>query len=126
MQKLALTLFVALLVSCGGAPQPAAPAPTKFKLQEARIIDIQAALMGKQLTTVGLVELYLARIKAYNGTCVDEPEGILGPIKTIPERGPDQRAGNAEPAARHAQGVGLRRAQGAQHDRHGRRRSEDA
>jgi amidase len=87
VQKLALTLLVALLVSCGGAPQTAAPAPTKFKLQEARISDIQTALMGKQLTTVRLVELYLARIKAYNGTCVAEPEGILGPIKTIKDAG---------------------------------------
>jgi amidase len=87
VQKFALTLLVALLVSCGGAPQTAAPAPTKFKLQEARISDIQTALMGKQLTTVRLVELYLARIKAYNGTCVAEPEGILGPIKTIKDAG---------------------------------------
>ena len=87
MQKLTLTLLVALLVSCGGAPPPAPSAPTKFRLQEARISDIQTALMGKQLTTVGLVELYLARIKAYNGTCVAEPEGILGPIKTIKNAG---------------------------------------
>jgi amidase len=27
--------------------------------------------------------LYLRRIKAYNGTCVNEPQGILGPITTI-------------------------------------------
>jgi len=37
----------ALLVSCGGAPPTAPPAPTKFKLQEARISDIQTALLGK-------------------------------------------------------------------------------
>ena len=30
-----------------------------------------------------LVKLYLARIKAYNGPGVEEPEGILGPIKPI-------------------------------------------
>jgi amidase len=87
MQKFTLALLVALLVSCGGAPQKAPSAPAKFKLQEARIVDIQTALMGKQLTTVRLVELYLARIKAYNGTCVAEPEGILGPIKTIKDAG---------------------------------------
>jgi hypothetical protein len=33
---------------------------------------------------VGLVELYLKRIKTYNNTCVSEPMGILGPITTIP------------------------------------------
>ena len=31
--------------------------------------------------------MYLARIKAYNGTCVKEPEGILGRIETIPNAG---------------------------------------
>jgi amidase len=33
---------------------------------------------------VGLVELYLKRIKTYNNTCVSQPMGILGPITTIP------------------------------------------
>jgi len=40
--------------------------------------------MAKKVTTVGLVELYLKRIKTYNNTCVNEPMGILGPITTIP------------------------------------------
>jgi hypothetical protein len=34
-------------------------------------------------TTRSVVEAYLRRIKAYNGTCVNEPQGILGPITTI-------------------------------------------
>ena len=38
-------------------------------------------------TSTRLVELYLKRIKAYNGTCVAEPKGILGPITTIPNAG---------------------------------------
>ncbi len=31
------------------------------------------------------MQLYLARIKAYNGTCVEQPDGVLGagPIKPI-------------------------------------------
>ncbi len=33
---------------------------------------------------MGLVELYLKRIKAYNNACVNEPAGLLGPITTIP------------------------------------------
>ena len=60
------------------------PSPAKFRLQEASIADIQRALMAKKITTVGLVELYLKRIKTYNNTCVAEPMGILGPITTIP------------------------------------------
>ncbi len=39
------------------------------------------------MTTVGVVELYLKRIKAYNGVCVSEPQGILGPITTIAHAG---------------------------------------
>jgi Asp-tRNA(Asn)/Glu-tRNA(Gln) amidotransferase A subunit family amidase len=58
--------------------------PAKFHLQEASIADIQRALVAKKITSVGLVELYLKRIKTYNNTCVNEPMGILGPITTIP------------------------------------------
>jgi len=56
----------------------------KFHLQEASIAYIQRAIMAKKITSVGLVELYLKRIKAYNNACVSEPMGILGPITTIP------------------------------------------
>jgi amidase len=56
----------------------------QFHLQEASIDQIQQAIRAGQITTTGLVELYLKRIKAYNGTCVNEPQGILGPITTIP------------------------------------------
>jgi len=56
----------------------------KFHLQEASIADIQRAIVAKKITSVGLVELYLKRIKAYNNACVSEPMGILGPITTIP------------------------------------------
>ena len=61
--------------------------------------------------------LYLERIKAYNGTCVNEPEGILGPISTIPNAGKLNAliTLNLRPAG--ARRLGLRRAQGAQHDR---------
>src|SRR6266513_1198882 len=61
--------------------------PAPFRLQEATIAQIQQAIQTGRITTVGLVELYLKRIKAYNGTCVNEPQGILGPITTIPHAG---------------------------------------
>ncbi len=62
----------------------AQPRSAAFHLQEARIADIQRAIQANQITSVGLVELYLKRIQAFNGTCVAEPTGILGPITTIP------------------------------------------
>src|ERR1700689_3126382 len=60
---------------------------TQFHLQEASIADIQRALMARKITSVGLVQLYLKRIKTYNNTCVSQPMGILGPITTIPHAG---------------------------------------
>jgi Asp-tRNA(Asn)/Glu-tRNA(Gln) amidotransferase A subunit family amidase len=59
-------------------------APSKFHLQEANIADIQRAILARQITSTGLVESYLRRIKAYNNACVNEPSGILGPVTTIP------------------------------------------
>ena len=75
--------LVAILAASAtvGAPQQSA---RKFHLEDAAIRDIQGAITSHQITSVGLVELYLKRIKAYNNTCVSEPMGILGPITTIP------------------------------------------
>jgi amidase len=70
------------LACCGSAATVAAEKP--FHLEEATIADIQRALLAREITTTKLVELYLERIKAYNGTCVRETEGILGPVVTIP------------------------------------------
>ena len=58
-----------------------------FKIEEATIADIQEAIQRRQITTTDVVKLYLERIKAYNGTCVNEPQGILGPITMIPHAG---------------------------------------
>src|SRR5262249_4763148 len=40
-----------------------------------------------QITATDLVTMYLTRIKAYNGTCVQEPQGILGPVSPIAHAG---------------------------------------
>jgi len=92
-----------------GAQQPT---PERFHLQEARITDIQRALLVKEITSVGLVELYLKRIKAYNNTCVSEPMGILGPITTIPHARQVNALStlNLRPAVRKAWGFDERKA----------------
>ena len=72
-----------LLLGCGPAREQSAP----FQVEEATIAEIQAAILGGDLTSTQMVGLYLDRIKAYNGTCVDQPEGILGPITTVPRAG---------------------------------------
>jgi Asp-tRNA(Asn)/Glu-tRNA(Gln) amidotransferase A subunit family amidase len=79
--RIALMPAIAVLtITAGASPQSS----RKFHLQEATIDHIQQSLLNRQITTTGLVELYLKRIKAYNGACVNEPSGILGPITTIP------------------------------------------
>ena len=79
-----LTTAGILLVLASASTFAAEP---KFQLLEARISDIQDAILSKQITTEEVVRLYLNRIKAYNGTCVQQPYGILGPITTIPNAG---------------------------------------
>ncbi|HEX7079725.1 MAG TPA: amidase [Gammaproteobacteria bacterium] len=80
-------LLVAALSLLAAASRVAGQTSEAFQVEEATIADIQSALLDGRITTVGLVEAYLRRIKAYNGTCVNEPQGRLGPITTIPHAG---------------------------------------
>ncbi|HZF28305.1 MAG TPA: amidase [Gammaproteobacteria bacterium] len=91
---------------------PAAAAGKKFHLEEATIADIQQAIQRREITSTELVKLYLARIKAYNGTCVAQPAGILGPVETIPHAGQINALStlNLRPAARKAMGFDDRKA----------------
>lgn len=61
-----------------------------FSVQEAIIDQIQQAIPSQQITTVGVVEQCLACIKAYNDICVNQPQGIFGPITAIPHAGAAQ------------------------------------
>ena len=116
--------FIALLVigaTAGHAQRETAPVkgrPTAtaqgaaFSVYEAAVSDIQRAIQGKRITTVGVVEQYLRRIKAYNGTCVNEPQGILGPVTTIANAGQINALStlNLRPAAREKWGFDARKA----------------
>ncbi|HMN43693.1 MAG TPA: amidase [Povalibacter sp.] len=81
------SLQIVVLAAGFAATAVHADAPMKFHLEEATIPQIQQAILSKQITSVELVNLYLKRIKAYDGTCVNQPQGILGPITTIPNAG---------------------------------------
>ena len=68
-----LTALLTLLcvVSAQGqrpAPPKAQPAPVMefFEVHEQSILDLQAAMQAKRVTSRGLVESYLARIQAYD------------------------------------------------------------
>ena len=103
-----MAAFISVSATVGAQQRP----PAKFHLQEARIADIQRAITAKEISSVGLVELYLKRIKAYNNACVNEPMGILGPITTIPHAGQVNALStlNLRPAARKARGFDARKA----------------
>jgi len=85
-RRLIRVLACLLLIgaSIDARARQAAPRNTpRFEIQEATIARIQQAILTKQVTTRGVVEAYLKRIQEYNGTCVNEPQGILGPVTTI-------------------------------------------
>jgi Asp-tRNA(Asn)/Glu-tRNA(Gln) amidotransferase A subunit family amidase len=82
-----LSAAVGVVTTTGvSAQQPTSP-PQTFHVEEATIADIHRAIEARELTATRLVQLYLARIKAYNGTCVNQPDGILGKISTIRNAG---------------------------------------
>jgi amidase len=120
-----LVLTLVATVSATGATQTARP---KFHLEEATIADIQNAIRTRQITTVSLVEMYLKRIKAYNGTCVNEPEGILGRVSTIPGAGQLNALStlNLRPATRRNWGFDERKARSLTDRADDRREMPDA
>src|SRR6516165_256126 len=103
-----LACFLAASATIGAQRQ----ATAKFHLQDASISDIQQAIVANQITSVGLAELYLKRIKTYNNTCVSEPTGILGPITTIPHARQINALStlNLRPSARKTRGFDERKA----------------
>jgi amidase len=112
-----LALSVAAVLA--GCSKPASEAPTEsaaaatvFKLEEATIAGIHSAILSGQVTTVGLVEAYLRRIKAYNGTCVNQPNGVLGAVTPIPNAGQVNAIAtlNLRPETRRAWGFDDRKA----------------
>jgi amidase len=98
-----------LLVSAISAPGVFA---AEFALEEATIAGIHKAISTKRITSEQLLRQYLLRIKAYNGTCVREPEGILGPISTIANAGQINALStlNLRPGTRRALGFDDRKA----------------
>src|SRR5437660_9639540 len=79
LRQLALASFILLTPSLVSAQT------AKFQIEEATVEDIQAGILRGELTSTRVVQLYLDRIKAYNGTCVNQPDGAIGmgPITPI-------------------------------------------
>ena len=74
---------LALVFSFVATVAIAAEKKSSFLVEETTIAEIQKAILAKKLTATELIKLYLARIKAYNGPAVEQPDGILGLVKPI-------------------------------------------
>ncbi|WP_157622758.1 amidase [Solimonas soli] len=53
------------------------------QVEEATIERIQQGILAHRYTATDVVKAYLERIRAYNGTCVHQPQGVLGSVTTI-------------------------------------------
>src|SRR5262249_36496816 len=108
LRRLALASFILLTPSLISAQ------PAKFRIEEATIEDIHAAILRGELTSTRVVHLYLNRIKTYNGTCVNQPDGILGPGPITPIKNAHQLNAlmtlNLRPASRDMLGFDRRKA----------------
>ena len=108
LRQLALASFILLTSSLVSAQT------AKFQIEEATIEDIQAAILRGELTSTRVVQLYLNRIKAYNGTCVNQPDGVLGQGPITPIKNAHQLNAlmtlNLRPAKREALGFDARKA----------------
>jgi amidase len=111
LRQLALTSLASFILL---TPPLVSAQPAKFRIEEATIEDIQAAIMRGELTSTRVVQLYLKRIKAYNGTCVNQPDGVLGLAPITPIKNAHQLNAlmtlNLRPAARNRSGFDSRKA----------------
>ncbi len=82
--RMLLPLILPLAITACEGPRDTG---SGFELEETTIVEVQEALLTGQTTTVELVESYLRRIQAYNGQCVEQPAGLLGPIVPIANAG---------------------------------------
>src|SRR5882672_6311690 len=109
LRRLAFAASILLL-----APSTVSAQPAKFQIEEVSIDDIQAAIQRGQLTSTRVVQLYLNRIKAYNGTCVRQPDGVLGAGPITPIKNAHQLNAlmtlNLRPAKRETLGFDPRKA----------------
>src|ERR1700674_802973 len=108
LRQLALASFILLTPSLVSAET------AKFRIEEATIEDIQAAILRGELTSTRVVQIYLNRVRAYNGTCVNQPDGVLGQGPITPIKNAHRLNAlmtlNLRPAKREKLGFGPRKA----------------
>jgi Asp-tRNA(Asn)/Glu-tRNA(Gln) amidotransferase A subunit family amidase len=76
-----MRMFVAFLLVLGAAVQPSLAQPAPFRVVEATIDEVRAALASRQITCRALVDQYIKRIEAY-----DKSGPALNAVQTINRR----------------------------------------
>jgi Asp-tRNA(Asn)/Glu-tRNA(Gln) amidotransferase A subunit family amidase len=104
-----LSLAIALAIAASFTTPVVAETP---RVEEATIEQIQQGILARRYTATDVVRAYLKRIKAYDGVCVRQPQGVLGPVTTIPNAGQVNSliTLNLRPAARKQWGFDARKA----------------
>jgi amidase len=107
-----LLLLTVVLLPATMLPVATLAAAPAFRVEEATLPQIQAALLARRITTAGLVEHYLERVRRFNGTCVKQPDGLLGKVETVPAAGQINALStlNLRPATRQSWGFDARKA----------------
>lgn len=100
--RIRLALSLALVAARAAAPPASAqqPRPARFEVHEATISDLQAALQAGRVTSVELVEAYLARIAAYD----QQGPALNSMIRLNPAARREAAARDAERAAGRSRG----------------------
>jgi amidase len=111
MRRIPTKAIIVSAIVALAAPAALTGATSAFQIEEATIDGIQSAILKGQLTSTDVVKLYLARIKAYDGPCVVQPDGVLGPFTTIKKAGQINSliTVNLRPAARAQYGFDTRK-----------------
>jgi amidase len=105
-------IALAILAVLPSSPVFAASKTARFQIEETTIDGIQSAILKGQITSTDVVKMYLARIRAYDGTCVEMPDGPLGSFTTIKHAGQinSMITVNLRPASRLALGLDAHKA----------------
>ena len=78
MKGLLSTAMALLLIAL--TPRLASPQSEAFRIEEASISDMHRAIQSGQVTCTGIVQAYIERAKAYNGSCTVLVTKDGGPI----------------------------------------------
>jgi amidase len=89
--RLFMGLLLAGVAATAQSQRPGPPRTVRFHVEEATIVDVHRAIQQGQTTCRGIVESYIDRARAYNGTCA---QLVTRDSKQVPAAAGPVRAGS--------------------------------